>query len=71
MTKNDKRGRKCEITRKKIRDFGNFLEIILLIKSYLFFKKSFLGHILVNNIFKQYVTLEKLVFQNAIFYFIF
>lgn len=61
MTKDNKRDRKYEITRKKI----------LVIKGYLIFKKSFLGHILVNNVFKQHVTLEKLVFQNAIYYFIF
>ena len=71
MTKNNKKDRKYEITRKKVRDFGNFFEIILVIKGYLIFKKSFLGHILVNNVFKQNVTLEKLVFQNAIYYFIF
>ena len=56
---------------KESKDFWNFFEIILCIRSYIFFKKSFLGFLLFNNLFKPYVVLENSAFQNAIRYFIF
>ena len=40
------------------------------ISSYLFFKKSFLGYLVISNVFKPYVALENSVFQNTICYFI-
>ena len=41
------------------------------IQSYLFFKKSSLGYLVANNVFKPLVTLENSVFQNFIRCFIF
>ena len=41
---------------------------MLCVSSYLFFKKSFLGCLVVNNVF---ITLENSMFQNLIHYFIF
>ena len=39
---------------------------MLCISSYLFFKKSFLGCLVVTNVLKRNVTVENSVFQNAI-----
>ena len=43
---------------KELKDLWNFSEIILCISGYLFFKKSFLGCLVVNNVLKQNVALE-------------
>ena len=55
----------------RYKELWNFFELMLCILIYLFFKKSLLGWLVVNNVFKPKVALGNLVFQNAIRYFFF